>query len=144
VIPGILGCFELPAPSLTSDSLLLKPSLTRKGCFKDDKSFHGGESNGLTVYDPPNCDWWPLLKPKGCPSAGLVSIRVTKQDGQDPVVTCSTSAPAFPAGYSVQCTGPEKADDGVSAMKFTATVVKNGTNAGTQFLAAPLQEAMFA
>mmetsp|Transcript_105078 Transcript_105078/g.272113 ORF Transcript_105078/g.272113 Transcript_105078/m.272113 type:complete len:183 (-) Transcript_105078:239-787(-) len=125
VLPGLLSCFELPAPSVTSDNLVLTPSLARRGCYSDNNTYHGGDSHGLTVYDPPHCGSWPPLKPKVCPSAGLVSIRVTKEDGKDPIVRCSTSAPAFPAGYSVKCTGPEAADDGKSAMKFTATVVKS-------------------
>mmetsp|Transcript_135524 Transcript_135524/g.342874 ORF Transcript_135524/g.342874 Transcript_135524/m.342874 type:complete len:183 (-) Transcript_135524:292-840(-) len=125
VLPGLLSCFELPAPSVTSDNLVLTPSLARRGCYSDNKTYHGGDTHGLTVYDPPHCESWPPLKPKGCPSAGKVSIRVTKEDGKDPVVQCSTSPAAFPAGYSVECTGPEAADDGKSAMKFTATVVKS-------------------
>mmetsp|Transcript_25428 Transcript_25428/g.49796 ORF Transcript_25428/g.49796 Transcript_25428/m.49796 type:complete len:176 (-) Transcript_25428:68-595(-) len=127
VIPGIFGCMKIPAPGLTTNDLKVQPDLTRGGCWKNSTSehrFYAGESNGITVYDPPHCDTWPPLKPKGCPSAGLVSIHFLLIEGQAPNVTCSTSEPAFPSKYTIQCKGPMAADDPQFDVKFSAVVVR--------------------
>jgi len=124
IIPGILSCMNIPDPSVKTNDLKLNPVFTNMACSKDGTTYHGGESHGMVVYDPPNCDG--IFHKKSCPNAGLVSIRITKEQGKDPVVTCSTHPPALgPQGYEVHCSGPQAADDGLSNIKFTATVVKS-------------------
>jgi hypothetical protein len=121
VLPGTLGCFNVPEPSMTQDVVTLTPSLDRPGCWQD-KTFVGNEIHGITVYDPWTCGKWPITKPKLCPSAGTVKIHVEKKDGQEPVVTCSTAPPLKPwdAGYVIQC---EQTVVG-GTPRITATVVK--------------------
>merc|ERR1740129_1392658 len=129
IVPGILSCMNIPDPSIKTNDLKLNPVFTNTACSKDGKTYHGKESHGLIVYDPPNCDGFfhkNVLPKKGCPNAGLVSIHITKEEGRDPVVTCSTSPPALgPQGYEVRCSGPQAPDDGRSNVKFTATVVES-------------------
>jgi len=125
IVPGILSCMNIPDPSIKTNDLKLNPVFTNTACSKDGKTYRGKESHGLIVYDPPNCDGF-FHKRRGCPNAGLVSIHITKEEGKDPVVTCSTGPPALgPQGYQVQCSGPQAPDDGRSNVKFTATVVKS-------------------
>jgi len=128
IVPGILSCMNIPDPSIKTNDLKLNPVFTNTACSKDGKTYHGKESHGLIVYDPPNCDG--IFHKKGCPNAGLVTIHITKEEGKDPVVTCSTGPPALgPQGYEVHCSEPEVPDDGHSNIKFTATVVKSAVAA---------------
>jgi len=124
IVPGILSCMNIPDPSVKTNDLKLNPVFTNRACSKDGKTYHGKESHGLMVYDPPNCDG--IFHKRGCPNAGLVSIHISKEEGKDPMVTCSTHPPALgPQGYEVHCSGPQAPDDGLSNIKFIATVVKS-------------------
>jgi len=124
IVPGILSCMNIPDPSVTANDLKLNPVFTNTACSEDGKTYRGKESHGLIVYDPPNCDG--IFHKKGCPNAGLVTIHITKEEGKDPVVTCSTGPPALgPQGFEVRCSSPQAPDDGISNVKFIATVVKS-------------------
>merc|ERR1712129_599613 len=129
IVPGILSCMNIPDPSIKTNDLKLNPVFTNMACSADGKTYRGKESHGLIVYDPPNCDGFfhkNVFPKKGCPNAGTVTIHITKEEGKDPVVTCSTLPPALgPQGYEVRCSGPQAQDDGRSNVKFTATVVKS-------------------
>mmetsp|Transcript_83218 Transcript_83218/g.262924 ORF Transcript_83218/g.262924 Transcript_83218/m.262924 type:complete len:172 (-) Transcript_83218:250-765(-) len=118
LIPGIMTCFLPPQPSVTSNNLVLRPNFK---CRTDESStYHGGQLLGFTVYDPPTCGG-----EKPCPSGGRVRIHVDKEEGKDPVVTCKGSVdPLETPLYTVECSEPMKADDGRSAVKFVAIVVK--------------------
>lgn len=127
LIPGTLSCFKIPAPSVKSNSLLLTPQFSDTACSDLNNTYVGGESNGMEVNTPALCNHWPFPK---CPNAGIVSVRVKKVGDNPPTVSCTTEAPALgPEGWKINCTGPFNATDGVSAVRFVATVLRNTTTA---------------
>ena len=143
--PSARSCFKFPEPSTKGNFLLLTPDFGDLACNNaahnaahnavhdvlhadaaTNSTYVGGESNGIEVASPPLCGHWPF---GNCPSAGLVSVRVTRHNATSvPHVRCYTEPPELkPTGWDTVCTGPFNATDGTSAVKFIATVVKNKT-----------------